>query len=579
MNYRLPIFRVLALLAMTFSLHLDNAAIGADDGGGAPQYVYKTVGERQLKADIFYPDDWTTSDRRAAIVFYSGGAWRTGGTEQFLPQAQYFANRGAVTVRAEYRDSTKDKVNPDTCLKDAICAMRWVRKNADRLGVDPDRIVSSGGSAGGYLAAAVATIDDFHSADDDLSVSPKPNAMILFNPVLDFVTLDRAPEFGIVGELAQRISPLQHVTKEVPPTLILIGSKDRFLEKNKQFVTRAKQLGVRAELDLAEGQPHAYFNHSPWLEKTVASADRFLISLGYLSQEPRVELPSSSPRTQRTSLRLQLRRRVETTKDSGLHGVETRRVQWNPNKTAIIICDMWDDHTCKGAAGRVAEMAPAIDRTVKAARQQGVFIIHAPSGCMSVYRDTPQRSRAVEAEFVKAGVEIKWNHWNEEREGEPLAAIVDDGCSCAEPCPNFHVDDAGVRSWVRGGKIPWTRQISTIEIASHDAISDNGQEIYNLLEARGIDNVIVMGVHTNICVSGRPFGLRQMVYFGMKVVLCRDLTDALFQSPSAGIDQFRGTELVVEHIEKHICPTITSESITGQAAFRFKGDVGTADER
>ena len=137
--------------------------VSADDEQPRDQYIYKTIGQRSLKLDVLYPDDWREGDKRPAIVFFSGGAWRSGGTSQFLPQAQYFAKRGMVTVRAEYRDSTKDKVKPDTCLKDAVSAMRWVRKNADRLGVDPQRIVSSGGSAGGYLAAAVCTIDNFHS--------------------------------------------------------------------------------------------------------------------------------------------------------------------------------------------------------------------------------------------------------------------------------------------------------------------------------------------------------------------------------------------------------------------------------
>lgn len=284
--------RTMAVLTLILSA----GAVLAGESAGKPQYVYKTIGHRTLSADILYPNDWKASDRRAAIVFFSGGAWRSGGTAQFVRQAGYFAKRGLVTVRAEYRDSTKDKVKPDTCLKDAISAMRWVRKNAATLGIDPGRIVSSGGSAGGYLAAAVATIDDFHDPDDDLSVSPKPNAMVLFNAVVDFVSLDLAPRFGIDPELAARISPLQHVEKDIPPTLILIGSKDRFLDQNREFLAKVNELGGRAEIDVAEGQPHAYFNRSPWMEKTVSSADTFLVSLGYLAQEPRVELPSSKNR-------------------------------------------------------------------------------------------------------------------------------------------------------------------------------------------------------------------------------------------------------------------------------------------
>ena len=249
-------------------------------------------------------------------------------------------------------------------------------------------------------------------------------------------------------------------------------------------------------------------------------------------------------------------------------------VRWDPRQTAIIICDMWDDHTCKAAAQRVAEMVPTMNRMVSAAREIGVFIIHAPSGTMSFYDDTPQRQRAIEAPLTESPIEIKWNYWDPEREGEPLPFIRNGGCGCIQSCPGWVADDKGTRQW-KGGKVPWTRQIETIEIASEDAISDNGQEVYNLMEARGIDNVILMGVHTNICVSGRPFGLRQMVYHGKNVVLCRDLTDSFFQPVSPEFNHFRGTDLIVEHIEKRLCPTITSTVFTKEAAFRFKEDTGT----
>ena len=285
---------VTALILLTGTFQNRPEVARAGEPTRKPQYVYKTIGARELTADILYPGDWKPTDRRAAIVFFSGGGWRTGTTRQFLPQAGYFAKRGMVTVRAEYRDRTKDKVKPDTCLLDAISAMRWVRKNADMLGIDPERIVSSGGSAGGYLAAAVATIDNYHSPDDDLAVSPKPNAMVLFNPVFDLAEF--ASRLQLDQELATQISPLRHVAKGLPPTLILIGSEDRFLDQNKQFASKAKQLGARVEIDIAPGQPHAYFNRSPWMQKTVASANRFLISLAYLAEEPAIALPTPQKR-------------------------------------------------------------------------------------------------------------------------------------------------------------------------------------------------------------------------------------------------------------------------------------------
>ena len=261
-------------------------------------------------------------------------------------------------------------------------------------------------------------------------------------------------------------------------------------------------------------------------------------------------------------------------RDTGAFQEIHQTVHWDPRQTGLIICDMWDDHTCKSAAQRVAEMVPTMNRMVSAAREAGVFIIHAPSGTMSFYDETPQRRRAIEAPFAESPVEIKWNYWDPEREGEPLPFIRSGGCGCCEPCPGWIADDKGIRQW-KGGEVPWIRQIETIEIASEDVISDDGQEVYNLMQERGINNIILMGVHTNICVSGRPFGLRQMVYHGKDVVLCRDLTDSFFQPVSPEFSHFRGTDLIVEHIEKHLCPTITSTGFTKETAFHFREDTAT----
>ena len=270
------------------------------------------------------------------------------------------------------------------------------------------------------------------------------------------------------------------------------------------------------------------------------------------------------------SLLLEQRSRRED-RGTGAFQESHQTVHWAPRQTGLIICDMWNDHTCKAAAQRVAEMVPTMNQMVSAAREKGVLIIHAPSGTMSFYDETPQRRRAIEAPLTESSVEIKWNYWDPEREGEALPFIRNGGCGCSEPCSGWVADDQGIRQW-KGGQVPWTRQIETIEIASEDIISDDGQEVYNLMQERGIDNVILMGVHTNICVSGRPFGLRQMVYHGKNVVLCRDLTDSIFQPVSPEFSHFRGTDLIVEHIEKHLCPTITSTGFTQEAAFRFRED-------
>jgi len=230
----------------------------------------------------------------------------------------------------------------------------------------------------------------------------------------------------------------------------------------------------------------------------------------------------------------------------------------NPAETAIIIVDMWNDHHCLSAAERVTEMAPAMNEVLKSARKMGIFIIHSPSDCMDFYKDTPQRRRAIDASFVKTSVEFKWNNFNPDREGYLEPTLEKAGCSCdtPEPCrPDFKA---------------WEREIKILEIMPEDAVSDNGQEVYNLLEQRGIDNVIIMGVHTNRCVLGRPFGIRQMAYLGKNVILCRDLTDSYHRDPGK---HFEGLARIIEHVEKYWCPIITSDQLTGGKPFRFKKDI------
>ena len=202
-------------------------------------------------------------------------------------------------------------------------------------------------------------------------------------------------------------------------------------------------------------------------------------------------------------------------------------------------------------------MAPAMNNTLKAARKKGIFIIHAPSGCMEFYKDTPQRRRAEDAPFAEVSTEFKWNYFNPDKEGYLEPKLEEAGCSCDTPEP------------CRDDFKAWEREIKTLEIEPEDAVSDNGQEIYNLLQQRNIDTVIIMGVHTNRCVLGRPFGIRQMAYVGKNVILCRDLTDSYHRDPGK---HFEGLAKIIEHVEKYWCPTITSDRISGDKAFKFKGD-------
>jgi nicotinamidase-related amidase len=246
--------------------------------------------------------------------------------------------------------------------------------------------------------------------------------------------------------------------------------------------------------------------------------------------------------------------------------VQQKAVSWAPKKTAVIICDMWDDHWCKSAARRVGELTGPVNDVACIVRSRGVLVIHAPSTCTAFYKDTPQRRRAQEAPFAPTPVPLakseRWGTcwcWPEgRREGVLPIDDSDMGCDCAVKCT---IREA------------WTRQAAVIKIHADDAITDNGQEVWNLLTQRGIDNVMICGVHLNMCVLGRPFAIRQMVRLGKNVALIRDLTDTMYNPDRPpGVSHFEGTDLVVAHVEKYWCPSFTSSDLTGKPPFRFKDD-------
>lgn len=243
-----------------------------------------------------------------------------------------------------------------------------------------------------------------------------------------------------------------------------------------------------------------------------------------------------------------------------------KELDWDPHRTVLLIVDMWDDHWCKGAAERVGELAGPVNKFAHRARELGVLVIHAPSTCVDFYRDTPQRRRAQAAPFAKSPVpittETRWGtRWCYPDPAREPALPIDDsdmGCDCAEKCE--------IRS-------PWTREIAAIDIVEPDVISDDGQEVFNVLQQHGIDNLLVAGVHLNMCVLGRSFAIRQMTKLGKNVVLVRNLTDTMYNSKMRPfVDHFAGTDLVVEHVEKYWCPTITSVDLLGGTPFRFRDD-------
>ena len=242
-------------------------------------------------------------------------------------------------------------------------------------------------------------------------------------------------------------------------------------------------------------------------------------------------------------LRLTVRR--QTPKTTGRHGwqIVEQDVAWRPSETAIVIVDMWNTHWSQAATERVNILAPRIDVVVNTARDRGVQIIHAPSDVLDFYKDHPARLWVLDLPNVEPPPLI-------DRPDPPLPIDGSDGGS-----------DTGETKTSR----PWTRQHAAIDIGDEDAISDDGNEVYNILTHKGVKNLIYMGVHTNMCVLNRPFAIKRMVRWGLNVVLARDLTDAMynpFMPPYVNHDE--GTQLVIAYIEKFWCPTMLSEDFTAQ---------------
>jgi nicotinamidase-related amidase len=258
------------------------------------------------------------------------------------------------------------------------------------------------------------------------------------------------------------------------------------------------------------------------------------------------------------SLKLELRRLAAANQEPAHWRQVTNSVSWDGAATAAVICDMWDQHWCQGASARVAEMAPRMNQVIAELRHRGVLIIHCPSETMKFYEGSPGRKLAREAPAVTVKKPLQgWCNLDSVREPPLPIDDSDGGCDDLPRCQQGS---------------PWRREIATLEIQTGDAITDNA-EAYNLMRQRGITNVIVMGVHQNMCVLGRPFSIRQMVYQGQNVVLVRDLTDCMYNSRSRPqVDHFTGNDLVTWHIERYWCPTITSDQIIGGSPFRFSAD-------
>lgn len=254
----------------------------------------------------------------------------------------------------------------------------------------------------------------------------------------------------------------------------------------------------------------------------------------------------------------------------------TREETWAPETTAFIVCDVWDKHHSVNAVRRLEEFGPRLNSVLQEARRRGAVIIHSPSDCMPAYENHPARRRAVavpRAENSPTDIE----HWCSRIPAEERAAYpIDQSDGGDDDDPAEHAGwAADLTALGRNPGLPWKTQSPMIEIdGEKDFISDRGDEVWNILEQRGITNVVLTGVHTNMCVLGRPFGLRQMVRNGRNVVLMRDMTDCMYNPQRwPYVDHFTGNDLVISHVERFVCPTVTSDQMLGGKPFVFANDV------
>jgi acetyl esterase len=262
--------------------------------------TYKTAGDVKLNLYVFTPEGHQASDKRPAIVFFFGGGWTGGSPGQFEQQCKYLAGRGMVAITADYRVASRHNVKAITCVADAKSAIRYVRANAARLGIDPNRIAAGGGSAGGHLAACTGVIDGLEESGEDTSVSSVPNTLVLFNPALVLAPVEGidqvAPARKNRGDFATRmgtdpekLSPYHHIKKGAPPTIIFHGKADNTVPyaSAEAFAHAMERAGNRCTLAGYEGQAHGFFNYGrnggEYYAQTVRAMDDFLVSLGYLT--------------------------------------------------------------------------------------------------------------------------------------------------------------------------------------------------------------------------------------------------------------------------------------------------------
>ena len=286
---------IACLFTATVGLCSIHAAKVAQPIQGAEHLAYKVIGGCKLILNAYFPEGHKRQqDQRPAVVFFFGGGWNGGSPSQFATHCEYLASRGMVAMTADYRVKSRQGTTPFDCVEDGKSAIRYVRQHAKKLGVDPNRIAAGGGSAGGHVAAATATVPGLESEDENKKISSKPDALILFNPVYD--NGPKGYGYDRVKGRHLEISPIHNLRKGVPPSIVFLGDQDKLIPVStaERFKSLAEKAGGRSDLHVYKNQPHGFFNQGKagnFFAKTVFKMDQFLSSLGWLNGEPTIQVP------------------------------------------------------------------------------------------------------------------------------------------------------------------------------------------------------------------------------------------------------------------------------------------------
>ena len=250
------------------------------------EIVYKTIDDANLKFYVYEPEGHLKTDKKPAIILFFGGGWVGGRASKLSAQCDFFTKHGFVAITAEYRIKGRHKTTPKECVKDGKSAIRWLRNNAGELGIDPDKIIGGGASAGGHVAAATGTDVKIDEETDDLNISARPNALVLFNPVFD----NSEGNYGYdrVSDYWEVISPRHNIDDKTPPTIAFFGDNDKHITVDtiKDYQEEMKKAGVRCDLFIYPGKAHGFFNYhkgkeNEYFDKTMEESLKFLKSLGY----------------------------------------------------------------------------------------------------------------------------------------------------------------------------------------------------------------------------------------------------------------------------------------------------------